>query len=120
MTGKKVFLVEDDLELAEAFVEALSLEGFIVETTNRAEMVVSTALAYQPDIILMDGILNHQNTVSICQQLKNLHDTQEIPVILVSGHHEAKTWMQEAQADALLPKPLSIPELVITIEHWIG
>ena len=119
MAGKKVFLVEDDADLAEAFAEALSLEGFVVETTNRAEVVVSTASAYQPDIILLDGLLNYQNTVPICRQLKSQQDTHEIPVILVSGHHEAKSWALEACADAVLPKPVSIPELVSTMQDWI-
>lgn len=119
MSGKKVFLVEDDIDLAEAFAEALSLEGFDVETTSRAEAVVATASAYQPDIILLDGLLNQHNTVPICRELKSQLETREIPVILVSGHHQAQTWAREAQADGVLPKPVSIPELMDTMQDWI-
>jgi DNA-binding response OmpR family regulator len=120
MPGKKVFLVEDDINLVDLFAEALSLWGFVVEIANQPEAVVTTALVYLPDIILLDGVLQQQNTVPICQELKHQQETQAIPVIFISGHQKVKTWAKEAQADGFLLKPISILDLVAVIQQWVG
>jgi DNA-binding response OmpR family regulator len=120
MATKKVFLVQEDVQLSAVVTSVLNLEGFTVETTSRVECILSTASAFQPDIIVLDDLLQQQNTMPICKQLKSQQATRDVPVIVVSSHPHEHAWTHEAQANGVLSKPVSFFDLLDTLQSFIA
>ena len=54
---KKILLVEDDTALAAVYRSRLELEGFEVREVNNGEDALSAALAFRPDLVLLDANL---------------------------------------------------------------
>ena len=54
---KKILLVEDDTALAAVYKSRLELEGFEIREVNNGEDALSAAIAFKPDLILLDAMM---------------------------------------------------------------
>ena len=116
-----VLIVDDELELerhlkrkAEKFKEK-KLRFVFVDSGIEAVEYLSVN---KPDIIFLDIILPPSDGYSICKVIKSNPDTQNIPVILMSGKlpAEMKRNYKSVGADDYLVKPFKISELLGKIE----
>lgn len=68
---KHVFLVEDDLRLAQLIEQFLTQNGFKVSVLNSGETAAETIIKVNPDLVLLDVMLPEQNGFSICRALRS-------------------------------------------------
>lgn len=112
-----VLIVEDDPINLKIFSKILTKRGGLeVQGTENVEEILSLAKSGTVDIILMDISLANSyyqgqpvDGVKISQLLKNNHDTQEIPIILVTAHAmegDRENFLAESGADAYISKPI--------------
>lgn len=68
--GRRVLIVEDDLESAELLQELLHAEGYTVAIAHDGAQAISSALALHPEFVLLDIQLRSQlNGYDVCRQL---------------------------------------------------
>jgi len=107
----KILLVEDDATMRILLKTLLEIEGHQVELVSDAKQdIVKTMLAQQPDVLIMDVHLRHQNGIEI---LKSIHK-QELPwklYILMASGMDLRYECLQAGADGFLMKPLLPEEL---------
>ena len=113
---KRIFLVEDDLEIAKNLMRLLHAEGFGVvhAPTQRA---VASLLAGNPfDLALVDISLPDGNGFAVCTEIKQ---AQDIPVIFLTarGDLTSKVHGLQGGAEDYIVKPFEMLELLVRVEN---
>ena len=117
----RLLLVDDDPGLR-ALLRA-TLDAVDVEVDDAED--VPTALAaigqQRPDAIVLDVNLPGMDGLAFCRQLKNERETNEIPIVVLSGSDGGTAEAAlEAGAESLLRKPFSPLELLAVVERLAG
>ena len=115
---KKILLVDDNVDILEAVQLLLEDGGYEVRTDN-GENVKTLSDKDLPDIILMDMLLSGKDGRDIIRFFKSQKLTQQIPIILISAHPQAKTLWKDSMADGFLAKPFDIDELQALIKNHL-
>lgn len=88
--SKKILLVEDDQSLAEVYKERLSAEGFELKHVPNGEDALSTAIDYEPDLILLDVMMPKISGFDVLDILRNTPDTTNIKIIMLTALSQPK------------------------------
>ena len=112
-TGLRLFVVDDDPVLTEIFMVTLE-DDFQLETFASAEACLARVAEQKPDIFLLDVSLPGIDGCQLCRQLKDDWDTQDIPVLFVSGSDdiEARLLCYDAGGEDFISKPFDPNELL--------
>ena len=115
---KKILVVDDDEGILDMVQLVLEDEGYEVQTS------LDGALFQQmhselPDLILLDILLSGEDGRELCQRVKSREQTRHIPVILFSAHSTSRDITATTGADAILPKPFHLNELLHLIERYV-
>ena len=82
----RILIVEDDPRIIEAIEKSFSLEqGYASKAISDPDIVIQSAIAYKPDLILLDVKLPGGDGRQILKTLKTNTATQAIPVIFLTG-----------------------------------
>ena len=121
MGAEKIFLIEDDEDIALAVEEALRREGFIVKRFPRAIDFFSSVEREAPDLVIIDVMLPDFNGFRIARFLRNRPDLAEVAVIFLTARisEEDKLRGFELGADDYITKPFSLRELVARVNAVI-
>lgn len=111
---RRIFLVEDDREIARNLVRLLQTEGFTVTHVPTQKEAVSAIAANKYDLALVDIFLPDGNGFTVCTEIKQ---TQDIPVIFLtaSGDEASVVTGLNMGADDYVTKPFRPRELVARI-----
>ncbi len=121
MGAEKIFLIEDDEDIALAVEEALRREGFIVKRFPRALDFFSSVEREAPDLVIIDVMLPDFDGFRIARFLRNRPDLAEVAVIFLTARisEEDKLRGFELGADDYITKPFSLRELVARVNAVI-
>lgn len=117
---QKRILVLDDNELFLAAIESfLRDENFHVMPIARSAEIESAIVSFDPELIILEIILDRCDGRIICDKLKSTPSTSHIPIILLTGLSYNEIATSECQADAVIGKPFENSSLVATIKQLI-
>lgn len=108
---KRIFLVEDDREIAKNLTLLLQAEGYGVSHASGQAEAVSVLESVQFDLALVDISLPDGNGFAVCTQIRQ---TQKIPVIFLtaSGDEASVVTGLNMGADDYITKPFCPRELI--------
>jgi CheY-like chemotaxis protein len=115
MTHSYDILAIDDDRLSQKIInKALKSGGYKARVANDGETGVSEALREIPDIILLDVEMPGMNGYEVCERLRGLEQTRDVPVIFLSSHSSLRERMQgyEVGADDYIVKPFEPEHLI--------
>ncbi len=103
-----ILIVKSSLQSAQVFEEALSQDGFAVDTTADYTTVVNHAIAAQPEIIFLPVELEKGDGIELCYEIKNNPKLRGIFVVLYSKRKEDYTQIAglDSGADDYLVSPM--------------
>lgn len=81
----RILIVEDEPSLLSMYKTKFEREGFEVYGASDGKPGIEMAKKYQPDIILLDIVLNDMDGFTALEKLKKDKITQPIPVIILSN-----------------------------------
>jgi DNA-binding response OmpR family regulator len=120
---KKILLVEDDDALAAVYETRLDAEGFSVKRVANGEEALSTALAYKPDLILLDVMMPKVSGFDVLDILRNTPETTSIKVVMLTALSQDSD-KERAQSlgvdDYLVKSQVVIADVVERIKHHLG
>src|SRR3989344_3099294 len=87
---KKILFVEDESALQKTFGEVLKQEGYEMTSALDGETGLRLAKQIKPDLILLDLILPKLHGFDVLKKLKEIPDTKEIPVIVLTNLERAE------------------------------
>lgn len=117
---KRVLVVDDNNDILWVVETILKRYGFDVMTTLRGEDVLSKTRDFSPQLILLDVFLSGVDGISVCNTLKSIPETKDIPIIMFSAHTNFSELKKFCEADDFVAKPFDTNELVKKINHQIA
>jgi putative two-component system response regulator len=117
----KILVVDDHRFSRMAAVDLLSLDGYEVIEADDSRDVVKVVIENQPDLILLDIVMPHNDGFEVCQRLKDDEQTRGIPIIFItaSDNRNWKIKSREVGGDDFLAKPLDRVELLTKVKLLI-
>lgn len=116
---QKVFIVEDELNLAEAMVLNLQMEGYEVEAIHDGHVALSRKEdLMQAQLVVLDLMLPKVDGLSIC---KALREKSGVPILILSAKGATSERIEglKAGANDYLAKPFDLEELLLRIKNLI-
>jgi len=113
---RKIFIIEDDLDLADNIAEILQFHSFdVVGKENSAENSLNLIMDSNPDIVLMDIIL--EGEIDGIQLAEQIREKLEIPIIFITANsdHSHLQRISKIENDSFILKPFSKNALITTI-----
>ena len=103
----KIFIVEDDADIAEILSDELSVWGYDTVCTKDFNKVLEEFNEEKPELVLMDVVLPYFNGFYWCQKIR---DSSKVPLIFISSRSEDIDIVQAMQfgGDDYIVKPLNI------------
>jgi|GEM_PF-1846042 len=121
LRGAKVLLVEDNPINQEIALEILVSHGLFVETANDGREALELLDRESFDGVLMDCYMpvmdGYQATAAIRQQPR----FRDLPILAVSANAMKDDYQKviDAGMNQLIPKPINVSEMIITMARWI-
>ncbi|MFN3813464.1 MAG: response regulator transcription factor [Aquificaceae bacterium] len=118
MNDVKIFIVEDDVDLAQVLEYNLKKEGYRVLTFQRGKDLFRRMEEEMPDLIMLDIMLPDYDGFRIANILKSKADIKNIPIIFITAKdlEEDKLKGFSLGADDYITKPFSIKELLARVK----
>lgn len=82
---KKILLVEDDEALASVYQTRLEAEGFAVKRVANGEDALAVAIAFKPNLILLDVMMPKVSGFDVLDILRNTPETANIHIIMLTA-----------------------------------
>lgn len=114
--GKKIGLLEDDAACEEIMRYILEYEGYEVTCLNADQLDLGIPLYL--DLLIVDEYVRRKTGCIICKEIKSNVETGRIPVILSSTSSFDETKASISKADAFLPKPYEIADLIYLVNNF--
>src|SRR6266700_1940470 len=113
----RILLIEDDHKISTAIKQGLELESFAVDVEYDGDSGLSSALAEEYDLIILDRMLPGSiEGLEICKELRaeNIHT----PILLLTARDGVRDRVNglNAGADDYLSKPFAFEELLARIK----
>ena len=121
-----ILVAEDERDIRELIAFTLRLGGFEVEEANNGVEAVEKALELRPDLIIMDVRMPKKTGYEACQELKEIDETRDIPIVFLSAkgqEAEIKHGMELGAVDYILKPfeaeqlPKRMAEILETFKH---
>lgn len=116
MTGARVLVVEDDLELRGMLVLGLAEEGFRAESVGSGTELLERAAESMPDALVVDIGLPDADGRDLCQALRARG--ARVPVLFLTARDTLTDRLSgfSAGGDDYLAKPFAFAELVARLQ----
>lgn len=116
---KKIFVVEDDLELAEMLRTYFSAQGYEIGTSPEGEEALRLIREDLPDVVVLDIRLPDIDGYEVCRRLRHDRRTRHLPVIFLTERREREDKLAGLALGAVdyITKPFDIQELRLRIRN---
>ncbi len=112
--GRIVLVADDDRDIRDLVAVKLQNAGFEVITVGDGAEALAAARKHQPDLAILDVMMQGLSGLEVVRQLREDPDTQSIPAILLtakSQEFDVKAGLSLGAADYVI-KPFSPRELL--------
>jgi CheY-like chemotaxis protein len=109
----RVLVVDDNVPSADTMAMLMKELGHDVRTAYDGPKSLETAIAYRPDVVLLDIGLPGMNGYDVAKRIRQEPDLQDIVLIAVTGYGQAsdRQHSQAAGFDHHLVKPADITQV---------
>jgi DNA-binding NtrC family response regulator len=115
----KVLVAEDDDDIRSVFEMVLG-DVYEIRSAGTAVETLALAVAWTPDVVLLDWTLPDASGGDVVRQLRALKsDFERLPIVVVSGAPTVKSLAAEVGA-VCCPKPCDIDQLTEAIERALA
>lgn len=116
-------LVVDDQPINLRFLSNLLTDrGYIVYTAICGQLALNAAIAYSPDLILLDIRMPEMDGYEVCRRLKATAETAQIPVIFLSVLNDVNDKVQAFRVGCAdyIAKPFQVEEVLARIDNQVS
>jgi len=119
---RRLLIVDNDRDTTHLVKVLLERTGqYLVLEENDATKAHQSAVSFRPDLILLDIVMPETDGGEVAARIQSDPKLQNTPIIFLTAlvtRAEAKSGLN-IQGHPFLAKPVSIPELIATIEEHL-
>ncbi len=117
--GRRVLVVDDNVDAAESTAAYLRLEGHEVKTVNDGAEALASVRVFAPHVIVLDIGLPGVDGYAVARRLREEGDTSHALLIALTGYgqKEDRERAREAGFDYHFTKPANPQEIQLAIER---
>jgi len=115
----KILVAEDERDIRELIAFTLQFAGFEVVLAPDGVEAVELATCEHPDLILMDVRMPRMTGYQACEALKQMPETQNIPVVFLSAKGQESEIQEGLGAGAVkyILKPFAPDDLTVQVKQ---
>src|SRR5579859_4678460 len=112
--ARKILLADDSVTAKNMGRKILADAGYEVITVNNGSAALKKIGEQRPDLIVLDVYMPGYSGLEVCQRLKDVGDTAQIPILLTVGKLEPfkPEEAKRVRADGFIVKPFEASELL--------
>ena len=115
-----VLVVDDDADSRTLLEMALSISGYTVETAVNGRDALESARRNPPRLILLDLAMPIMDGFTFRTEQLRDSTLAAIPVICVSGRHDAARVSKRMHVAACIPKPFDLATVIDHVRHIVS
>jgi two-component system phosphate regulon response regulator PhoB len=118
MARNRVFVVEDEPDIAEVLEYNLQKEGYEVEIAHRGDTALEAIRRDPPDLLILDLMLPGLDGLELTRALRRQSQTSQVPILMLTakGDEVDRIVGFELGADDYIAKPFSPREVVLRVK----
>ena len=111
----KILVAEDDTHIRQGLIDALLIEGYVVEGAKDGIEALSLYSKSKPDILCLDIMMPGKNGYDVCKDIRK--KDPQLPILFISAKSEEidRVIGLELGADDFIVKPFGVREVVARI-----
>jgi CheY-like chemotaxis protein len=119
MAAPRVLVADDDAWILRMVTTVLEKRGYDIQTACDGEDGFHKAIAYQPDLIILDVMMPKMDGWALLKKLRSRAEFAFVPVIFLTalGSDEDRIRGFRLGADDYLPKPFRFEELDLRVAN---
>lgn len=116
-----ILIVDDEPNNLKILHKLLVDNGYEVHATRESTSVIDAVLNTNPNLILMDINMPDMNGFEVCEILKSMPETADIPIIFISAHDDSKHIMTGFEVGGVdyITKPIQFYEVLARVNVHI-
>ena len=115
----RILVVDDERDILTFVREALTDEGYEVDTADSGEAALQTVTERRPDLIILDVNLPGVDGWEVLAQLRAAAGEQT-PVVVMTGGYQAQDQALSSGAQGYLGKPFDLDDLFSAVAAHAG
>ncbi len=115
---KKILIIENDTDIREIVSYVLEGEDYEVTAVNYGP--ASLFSEYKADLILLDEWINLKEGHMLCNEIKQIHQIQHIPVIILSTAPNIEAIAARCKADGFIRKPFDLEGVINEVDKCLS
>lgn len=122
MSEKSLILIVDDQEEVRETMKGLLIEqDCSMEFASNGNEAIVKATKFQPDLILLDVMMDEMDGYEVCLNLRAQSETEDIPIIMVTilDDHDSRINAYKVGADDIISKPFNSYELKAKVRNIV-
>ena len=119
-SGKKILVVDDDVEIIESVRYALEGAGHEVVIARDGNQGLALAERENPDLIILDMMMPKRSGFLVLEKLRRLRD-EPLPVIMITGNEGSrhKAYAELLGVSDYIRKPFAMDRLIDAVKRLI-
>lgn len=116
---KRILVVDDEFDIADAVRTILEDEGYEVEVTGSGKQALDALDRRKPDLLILDLMMPGLTGTDLLEIVRAKPSTSSLPVVLMSAVRPS-AGAPPGSWQAFLPKPFTLDALLKTVEAQLG
>lgn len=120
--ASRVLIVDDILDNLNMLTDLLEEEGHEVKIAMSGKEALKAVKETPPDLILLDIQMPGMDGYEVCERLKSLKETRDIPVIFLSALNETRDILRGFEVGGIdyVSKPFQFREVVARVQGQLN
>lgn len=120
-TPADILIVDDTPANLDVLSTMLTRHGYKVRPALSGALALKAAQSVPPDLILLDILMPGMDGYMVCEQLKGMESTRDIPVIFISALDDVRDKVKAFQSGGVdyITKPFQLREVLARIENHL-
>jgi DNA-binding response OmpR family regulator len=114
-----ILIIDDNADMRDIFKDIFDGAGYRVTALSEAENIQEIMLKHQPDLVIVDYLLEGINGGEICAQIKRNEYSKHIPVLLSSAYPRVLYSLGTYGSDDVIEKPFENDRLLERVAYHL-
>jgi adenylate cyclase len=122
VSRRDILIVDDTPDNLRLLSTMLASHGYQVRKAINGNLALQGAKIAPPDLILLDINMPQMNGYEVCQKLKTIENTKDIPVIFISALDDVLEKVKAFKVGGVdyITKPFQLEEVLVRVENQLS